>query len=587
MVFLRKLRAYERGLKTAMALALVGAFHLAAASPALAEARVLSDEDVALYTQIFDVQERGEWSTADQLIARLENRTLVGYVQFQRYMHPTAYRSRFAELRDWMAHYSDLPDAGRIYRLAQRRRPDGAAAPRRPDTRRWRVSAQPIDPFDDFNPTRSSSQQRRVRQISNHVTSLVRRERPTQSLNYLDEDRTRNDLTRWEYDRIRTTVARSYYAEQRDDRALEIAGAVAERSRAALPEADWWAGLAAWRLGDMTRAATYFSALARAREVDPWMRSAGAYWAARAYIVAFEPRYVVPMLEIAAGEPLTFYGILATRQLGRDIEVSFEPVALEEDEFVSLTRVAGIERAVALAQIGRISDAEDELVRAHGRIEDDLDPAFLALTTALDLPHAQLIAAISSDDPAMRAGLYPLPSYEPEDGYVLDRALVYAFARQESKFDTGATSRVGARGLMQLMPQTARYITGDRSLGRSDENKLYDPSYNMAVGQLYINRLMTRYGAGTNLFMLAVAYNGGPGNLRRWMEDVEFHDDPLLFIESIPAPETRGFIEQVLTNLWVYRTRLGEEAPSLDMVAEGSWPQYQSVDTLSINANFN
>ncbi len=559
-------------------------------SPASAQSaspRVLSQQDVELYRQIFAVQERGEWNAADRLIAQVENRVLMGHVQFQRYMHPTAYRSRFAELRDWMAHYADHAEAGRIYRLAMRRRPEGTAPPREPDPRRWRVAAQPIDPFDDYNPARSSTDARRVRQIENHVRSLIRRERPTQSLNYLNEDRTRNDLTRFEYDRIRAWIARSYYAEQRDERALDVAADVAARSRAAIPEADWWAGLAAWRLGDAPRAAEHFAALARGEVVDPWMRAGAAYWAARAYMRAFRPREVLPMLEIAAAEPLTFYGILATRQLGREIEVDFATPDLQQADFLALAAVPGIARGVALAQVGRTGDAETELVRAHAAVGAELDQAFLSLAAALDLPHAQLTAAISSTDPALRAAAFPLPRYAPDNGYRLDRALVYAFARQESKFDAFATSRAGARGLMQVLPSTASYVMGDRDLARGDENKLYDPSYNMEVGQVYINRLMNRYAAGTNLFMLAVAYNSGPGNLTRWLGDIEFGDDALLFIESIPSPESRGFIEQVLTNLWVYRARLGEDAPTLDMVAEGSWPQYLSVDRMAAPRNRN
>ncbi len=559
------------------------------ASPAHAQftdPAVLSSEDVGLYQQIFEVQERGDWDTADRMISRLENRTLMGHVQFQRYMHPTAYRSRFSELRDWMAHYADQPEANRIYALAQRRRPSGAAVPTRPERRRWRVSAQPIDPFDDFNPARSRAQQTRVRQIENHVRSLIRRERPTQSMIYLNEGRTRNDLTQWEFDRLRTSVARSYYAEQRDDLAFEIASEVAARSGGAIPDAYWWAGLSAWRLGHVDQAAAHFASLARANEVDPWVRSAGAYWAARSYMVSFEPRHVVPMLEIAAGEPTTFYGVLATRQLGRDLAIDFAPQPLIEAEYRELLNDRGIERAIALTQIGRTDLAEDELIRAHGRIDNDLDLAYLALTQVLELPHAQLMAAISSSDPRMRAGLYPIPDYAPDAGFDVDQALVLAFARQESKFDPDATSRVGARGLMQVLPRTASFITGDRSLNGGERNKLYDPSYNLEVGQLYINRLMNSYDTGRNLFMLAVAYNGGPGNLRRWMEDVEFQDDPLLFIESIPAPETRGFIEAVLTNFWIYRIRLGQDAPSLDLVAEGSWPEYQSVNTFNSSTSF-
>ena len=90
---------------------------------------ILSDLDAGLYRMIFRLQEAGEWSDADVLIDKLSDKILLGHVQFQRYMHPTAYRSKFRELAAWLEEYSDLPGAYRIYRLAMKRRPEGAAQP--------------------------------------------------------------------------------------------------------------------------------------------------------------------------------------------------------------------------------------------------------------------------------------------------------------------------------------------------------------------------------------------------------------------------------------------------------------------------
>ena len=81
-----------------------------------------------------------------------------------------------------------------------------------------------------------------------------------------------------------------------------------------------------------------------------------------------------------------------------------------------------------------------------------------------------------------------------------------------------------------------------------------------------------------DLFRLTTAYNAGPGNLRRWERKIKYGSDPLLFIESLPSRETRLFIERVLTNLWLYRDRLGQPAPSLDDVVAGSWPGYRQLD---------
>ncbi|MEQ9349048.1 MAG: lytic transglycosylase domain-containing protein, partial [Alphaproteobacteria bacterium] len=158
------------------------------------------------------------------------------------------------------------------------------------------------------------------------------------------------------------------------------------------------------------------------------------------------------------------------------------------------------------------------------------------------------------------------------------RALILAFARQESGFNTDARSPAGALGLMQLMPATARYIGRDRSLRGDGLDRLSEPDLNLELGQRYIQYLQANDAVGDNLFMLTAAYNGGPGNLRRWVQAADFRNDPLLFIESIPSRETRIFIERVLANLWIYRQRMGQSNPSLDAIAAGVWPAYTGLD---------
>jgi soluble lytic murein transglycosylase-like protein len=96
----------------------------------------------------------------------------------------------------------------------------------------------------------------------------------------------------------------------------------------------------------------------------------------------------------------------------------------------------------------------------------------------------------------------------------------------------------------------------------------------LTLGQKYLETLIRDPQIAGDLFFIAAAWNGGPGNLAKWWRRADHRGDPLLFIESIPSRETRIFIERVIANLWIYRHRLGQESPSLADLAEGRWPSY-------------
>jgi soluble lytic murein transglycosylase-like protein len=127
------------------------------------------------------------------------------------------------------------------------------------------------------------------------------------------------------------------------------------------------------------------------------------------------------------------------------------------------------------------------------------------------------------------------------------------------------------------MPGTAKFVAR-RDNFRYSHGALYRPDLNLDLAQRYVAHLLDSKTVGGDLFNLAAAYNGGPGNLAKWRRNTAFGDDPLLFIESLPSRETRLFIERVLTNLWIYRQRLDQPAPSLAAIAAGDWPRYQSLD---------
>jgi len=250
---------------------------------------------------------------------------------------------------------------------------------------------------------------------------------------------------------------------------------------------------------------------------------------------------------------------------------------------------------MALLQVGEHQRAESELKNLNGGATPAMTEALLALADHARMPGLAFrlghrMAPIEQPGPSLGivdGARYPIPPWRPKGGFTVDRALIYALVRQESAFNPNAKSRDGARGLMQLMPSTASFIARDRGYRRSKRRELYDPATNLDLGQRYISHLLEGQVVGGDLFRLTTAYNGGPGNLNKWQRKMDYRDDPLMFIESLPSRETRLFIERVLANLWIYRARLGQPAPSLDGIASGDWPLYVALDskTLELASN--
>ena len=190
---------------------------------------------------------------------------------------------------------------------------------------------------------------------------------------------------------------------------------------------------------------------------------------------------------------------------------------------------------------------------------------WIALAVALDAPMAALQDGRGDRfDPSD----YPTPTLTPDGGFTLDPALVYAIVRQESRFNPSARSHVGATGLMQVMPSTAAWFTGDKRLKRP--GALRDPGANLRLGQDYFGYLLAKDYVGHDLLRAMAAYNGGSGPLLRTLEALGEDADPLMVIESLPYAETRNYVERVMANYWIYRQMFGADTPTLDAIASGA-----------------
>lgn len=546
---------------------------------------VLSNADISAYLQIFDLQERGRLTDAAFLIHEIENPILMGYVQAQKYLHPTAHRSSFTELRDWLQLYRDHPQADRIHRLASRRRPANAAAPATPT----HFAPPPVYEFEPVARTvvtgrvgLTRDQIRAVASLRSQIATRVANGWPTGARELLRANQAAGWMSAHERFGAAAQIARGYYRAGIYEEALAEADSIwIGDAGGGASLAHWWGGLAAWQLGRMEPAQRHFAALAGSSDASQWVLSAASYWAARAYLAGRQPDQVNYWLNVGASYPYTFYGMLAQRALGYPLDYNWSQPDLRPDLLAQTISAPNGQRAVALLQLGLTGEAQMELANLAGN-ERDLATTIMALASRADLPH--LAKRLSGADRTIvppPAAAYPLPPWTPDGGFAIDRALIYGFVRQESSFDQAATSRAGARGLMQLMPSTASFVAGDRSLRSSGSDRLYDPGYNLHLGQSYIARLLRHEAIDNDLFKLAIAYNAGPGNLQNWFADAGEPDDSLLFIETLPSRETRIFVERVMANFWIYRNRLGQPTPSLSTAAAGGWPSLVRQDNFS------
>lgn len=544
--------------------------------------RVLTQNDVALYREIFAEQEAGRWKAADKLIRQVQNKILLGHVKAQRYLHPTAYRSSWPELRDWLAEYADHPDASRLHRLSLRRKPASAKAPRKPLS--GYLGGNGADAVRDAHfyvsdRKRSRAEQAAVRQLGREIRKTIRKGWPTGALRKLDTTEARELLDPVEFAEQRGKIAKGFFVFGKDEEAYRLASKSAAEAGPEIPSVYWTAGMAAWRLGDIEGAEKHFSALAMSENASRAQRSAGAFWAGRAALQLRNPAESTRWLARAAQYPLTFYGLLGRRALGVEVPFDWSLPEISDRKAQRLLTLDGARRAIALMQIGESYRAEREWRKLFPQLDRSLREPLMTIATRHNMPGLAIrLAGIIrvSTGRVYHAALYPVPSWAPDDGFSVDRALIYGIIRQESGFDPRARSGRGARGLMQLMPRTADYMDSDDDL--DERHELYDPGLNMQLGQRYVSHLLELDRVDGDLFRLLVAYNAGPGNLGRWKREVDFKDDPLLFIESIPSRETREFIERVLSNVWIYRHRFGQTAPSLDRVASGDWAIYRGID---------
>lgn len=380
-------------------------------------------------------------------------------------------------------------------------------------------------------------------------------------------DLTPEALTEW-----RQKVAWMYYTLGRDADARRVAALAQAGSGEFAPLADWVQGLAAFRQKDCAAAQTAFAAVAQ-RASDTEKRSAGLYWASRADMACGRPDLVGQRLKIAAQHGETFYGLLARQALGiKDAPSKAEKFVAAD--WRALERRPNVRVAAALVEVGE-DDLAAAVIRQQAKIGDAGEHASLTrLSGRLGLPGTQLWLTHNCPIGArpISEARYPTPDWTPDRGWRVDKSLVFAHTLQESRFNPTVQSPAGAYGLMQIMPAAAVDI--GRKQGRViAKTDLTRPSVNMEVGQSYIEQLRDQPFTNGLLPKVIAAYNAGPTPVTNWNYQIRDNGDPLLYIESIPYWETRGYVMTVLRNYWMYEKKDGRDSSSRAALSQGLWPK--------------
>ena len=317
----------------------------------------------------------------------------------------------------------------------------------------------------------------------------------------------------------------------------------------------WLAGSVAMdRLGRPGDAVNMFERYAIAAKT-PQTRSKGFYWAGKAATKAGDPSSATLYYEQAAAFYESFFGQLSLEQLRRPIpqvpRVAATPPVLADGNLPPVHLAAAL-----AAKYGSWRD-QSNFFRAIARNADDRDAytAAIGLSQALGRPDLAVMAgraARSDGIPDLLGNSYPTVNVPAAHSQTW--TLAHAIMRQESQFDRAAVSHAGARGLMQLMPGTARETSGKISMAYRPDALTVDTDYNIALGATYIERMLDYYDGS---YPLAIAaYNGGPGNVNKWLRA---YGDPrtgsidmLDWIEKIPLSETRDYVYRVLENAVMY-----------------------------------
>jgi soluble lytic murein transglycosylase len=526
---------------------------------------LLSKSEKNAFSDIYAAIHAQKWDEAAKLIDRMPNGPMAAMARAELYLAPNSPKVEAAQLQALLQSAPYLPQAEQLETMARKRGAD--ALPERPGIRRFAYLGGA--PKRDL-PTNAAGDG-----LRGEIQAFIKNDDPRSAEALLDSKAA--DLSDQALTELRYRVAWSYYIENDDASAKRLAGIARAGGGEWGTQASWAYALASWRLKDYAAAFEAFDHVSRYAAGDD-LKAAGLFWSARAAMAGKQPQQVQPRMQNAAQLPETFYGLLASETLGME-PIARKAAKVSKLDWNALKSQENAQLAVSLVEIGEIKLA-DEALRFQAKIGDASQHANLAqLAGSLNLASTQYwmghYGPSRGDSNAMAR--YPMPNWEPTGGWRVDPALVYAHTLQESGFKTDVISGAGARGLMQVRPGTAQDMARARGVSLAAV-ELDRPTVNLEYGQSYLEKLRDLPATGGLLPKVIAAYNAGPTPVTRWNTEIHDNGDPLLFIESIPYWETRGYVSIILRNYWIYEMRENKASGSMNGLAQYLWPKFPDAN---------
>ncbi len=370
----------------------------------------------------------------------------------------------------------------------------------------------------------------------------------------------------------RRQLARSLMRSGQAEKAYRVAASHYLAKGRHYADLEWLSGYVALRhLKDPETALRHFEAF-RAAVSTPISLGRAFYWLGRGYEALGRTKDADAAYREAARHQTTFYGQLAAERLGLPMDPALAGQEMHPDwRRATFLSDSVLQAALLLHKAGQKRLATRFMVHLAESLNRQELGQLADLAQANDDPHSALMIAKHAAKrgiilPRAYFPLHPLAAEE----LPVSPELALAIARRESEFFTEATSQAGARGMMQLMPRTARSVSDELGLEYARDKLLTDWRYNIRLGSTYLARLRSEF--GPSLVLISAAYNAGPGRVRQWLrengdprrDDIDIVD----WIEHIPFRETRNYVMRVAESLPVYRARLAGKPMPLRLLAE-------------------